>query len=1003
METCSGAFDCLASTPVLYTAKERSVNRIACQRKMRYRRLLLLTIPLLMTISGHTQQIEAEKPSSAPPADERWVSQTLAKMTLREKLGQLLMVTVAGQFTPVESLEYKELVREVVENHVGGFILVTQRGGLGIIRGEVYPTAVIVNQLQEQATVPLLIGADFERGTGMRLDEGTSFPFPMAVAAADDPRDAYTVGKVTALEARAAGLQWIFAPDADVNDNPNNPIINTRSFGEDPERVAAFVKQFVRGVEENGGLATAKHFPGHGDVSTDSHLGLPTVPGDRQRLETVELVPFRSAIEAGASTIMTGHLSVPALEPDTTVPATLSANILTGLLRKELGFEGLVVTDALDMGGVTTAYTPGEAAVRTVLAGADVLLMPPYPDAALAGLVDAVESGRISPARIDDSVRRILRAKSRLGLVSQRTVDLNVINRNFGKPEFEAQAADIADRGITLLRDDAHLIPVDATQARRVLLVAISGDADAYPGGDLEQEIRPRVDHLTVLRADTQYDPVEALHLPPPGSYDLAIAAVFVRVADRKGSVGLPDNQAAAIEQLLAAGKPVIVAAFGSPYLVQRFPAAKTWIASFSTPDVSQHAMGRALFGQTAIGGKIPVTVPGVAKRGDGLRVAAAPMTLQPAPADWDTKLSAAYRILDHAVKEKAFPGGVLAVGWNGRLLVHSFGRLAYQRDSDLVTADTVYDVASLTKAVVTTTEVAMLAEEDRIQLDAPIARYLPEFVIAAGSDPHPAWRARVTVRQLLLHNSGLPAHRRYFPQARDRREVLRAIFAEPLVAEPGTKVEYSDLGFILLGEIITRQTGEPQDRLAHDSIFEPLGMSDSMFNPTAKIREEIAPTEDGNEFRKGLMRGEVNDGNAWAMGGVAGHAGLFSTAPDIAAFAQMMLNGGIYAHERLLRRATVTEFTTPVLTDKTPRALGWDVPTADSSSGKYFSPSAYGHLGFTGTSLWIDPARDVFVVLLTNRVHPSADNDKIRKVRPEVHDAVMAGLGLAPTAAGSR
>src|SRR5580704_8698672 len=464
---------------------------------MSNRRLLLLIIPLLMTISGHTQQLDSVKPAPGPPADESWVSQTLAKMSLREKLGQLLMVTVAGQFTPVESPEYKELVREVVENHVGGFILITQRGGLGIIRGEVYPTAVIVNQLQERAAVPLLIGADFERGTGMRLDEGTSFPFAMAVAAADDPRDAYTVGKVTALEARAAGLQWIFAPDADVNDNPSNPIINTRSFGEDPQRVAAFVRQFVRGVEENGGLATAKHFPGHGDVSTDSHLGLPTVPGDRQRLETVELVPFRSAIEAGASTIMTGHLSVPAFEPDTTVPATLSPNVLTGLLRKELGFAGLVVTDALDMGGVTTAYTPGEAAVRTVLAGADVLLMPSYPDAALAGLLDAVESGRISTARIDDSVRRILRAKSRLGLVSQRTVDLNAINRNFGRPEFGAQAADIADRGITLLRDDAHLIPVDATRARRVLLVAISGDADAYPGGDLEQEIRPRVDHLT--------------------------------------------------------------------------------------------------------------------------------------------------------------------------------------------------------------------------------------------------------------------------------------------------------------------------------------------------------------------------------------------------------------------------------------------------------------------------------------------------------------------------
>jgi beta-glucosidase-like glycosyl hydrolase/CubicO group peptidase (beta-lactamase class C family) len=956
-----------------------------------------------MTITAHTEQINDTQPASTPAADEKWVSQTLAKLTLREKIGQLMMVTVVGQFTSADSSEYKELVREVTENHVGGFILITQRGGLGIIRGEVYPTAVILNQLQERAAVPLLIGADFERGTGMRLDEGTSFPFAMAVAAADDPRDAYTVGKVTALESRAAGLQWIFAPDADVNDNPQNPIINTRSFGEDPQRVAAFVTQFIRGVEENGGLATAKHFPGHGDVSTDSHLGLPTVPGDRQRLENVELVPFRAAIAAGASSIMTGHLSVPAFEPDTMVPATLSPNILTGLLRKQMGYQGLVVTDALDMGGVTSAYTPGEAAVRTILAGADVLLMPPYPDAALEGLVAAVESGRVPEARIDDSVRRILQAKSRLGLAAQRTVDVNAINQNFARPEFAAQAADIANRGITLLRDDAHLIPVDvtkaATQPSRVLLVAVSGDPDAWPAGDLEQEIRPRVDHLTVLRADTQYDPVEALHLPPPSSYDLAIAAVFVRVADRKGNVGLPDNQGAVIDQLLAAGKPVIVAGFGSPYLVERFPAAKTWIASFSTPEVSQRAMARAIFGETPIAGKIPVTVPEVAKRGDGLRVAALPMTLQPAPADWNTKLAAAYRILDHAVKEKVFPGGVLAVGWKGSLTVHPFGHLTYDRNSELVTPDTVYDVASLTKPVVTATEVAMLAEESRIHLDAPISRYLPEWMAAAGRDPDRAWRARVTVRQLLQHSSGLPAHHKYYQQARDRREVLQAILTEPLVVEPGTKVEYSDLGFILLGEIITRQTGEPLDRLAHDSIFDPLGMSDSKFNPPAAERQEIAPTEDGNEFRQGLMQGEVNDGNAFAMGGVAGHAGLFSTAPDMAAFAQMMLNGGMYAHERLLRRATVTEFTTPVTIGRTPRALGWDVPTADSSSGEYFSAHAYGHLGYTGTSLWIDPQRDVFVVLLTNRVHPSAANDKIRKVRPEVHDAVMQGLGLGATA----
>ena len=294
-------------------------------------------------------------------------------------------------FTSVESADYKNLVHEVEENHVGGFIVGTTRGPLGIERSQVYPTAELTNELQRRAKVPLLIGADFESGTGMRLDEGTSFPSAMAVGATGDPKLAYEVGKVIALESRAAGVHWIFAPDADVNNNPDNPIINIRSFGENPKSVGEFVAQEIRGIEENGGLATAKHFPGHGDVSVDSHLALPTVPGDRKELEATELVPFRAAIGANVGSVMPGHLAVPAFEPDASVPATISRNILTGLLRDELKFKGLVVTDAMDMGGVTSRYPPGEAAVRAVEAGADVLLMPPVPDAAMAGLERAVQ------------------------------------------------------------------------------------------------------------------------------------------------------------------------------------------------------------------------------------------------------------------------------------------------------------------------------------------------------------------------------------------------------------------------------------------------------------------------------------------------------------------------------------------------------------------------------------------------------------------------------------
>ncbi|MFZ3214508.1 MAG: glycoside hydrolase family 3 N-terminal domain-containing protein [Candidatus Acidiferrales bacterium] len=923
-------------------------------------------------------------------------------MTLREKIGQMLMPYYFGVFTSAESPDYKALLHEVQDNHVGGFILGTERGPLGIERSQVYPTVELTNELQKHAKIPLLIGADFESGTGMRLDEGTSFPSAMAVGATNDPQLAYTVGKIIALESRAAGVHWIFAPDADVNNNPDNPIINIRSFGEDPKSVAQYVAQEVRGIEENGGLATAKHFPGHGNVSVDSHLSLPVVPGDRKELEATELVPFRGAIAADVGSVMPGHLAVPAFEPDPTVPATTSHNILTLLLRDELKFKGLVVTDAMDMGGVTSRYPPGEAAVRAVEAGADVLLMPPVPDAAVAGLERAVRSGRITEKRIDESVRRILRAKARLGLDRNRLADIERLDERFGRPEFAAQAQEIADRGVTLLRDSAHLLPLNAAQPLRVLLVSLSADADPYPGETIEPEIRWRVDSLKALRADTQFVSVSTLKLPPPDSYDVAIAALFVRVADRKGNVGLPDDQRAFVSEMTASGKPTAVIAFGSPYLIERFPDAKTWLAEFSTNAVSQSAAVRALFGQVAIQGQIPVTVPGTVQRGDGLRVAENPMTLRPASAEMQDRLHPVFDLLDSAVTAGAFPGGVLGVGYHDQLALYPFGALTRDAKSSKVSDNTIYDMASLTKVIVTTTSAMMLVQQKRLDLDAPVMRYLPEFSAAAKFDPNPSWRAGITVRMLLLHDSGLPAHRDFYKEAKGHDAVLAKVMAEPLVHQPGTQVEYSDLGFILLGEIIERLTGQTLEQFAKANIFGPLGMSDSLFNPPASLRARIAPTENDADFRKRLVRGEVHDENAWALGGISGNAGLFSTAPDIAAFAQMILNGGIYAHHRLLARATIQEFTTRQTVGDSARTLGWDVPTPpDSSAGHYFSPESFGHTGFTGTSLWIDPERGLFVVLLTNRVNPSRANEQIRQVRPAVHDAIIQALGLsnAPSA----
>jgi beta-N-acetylhexosaminidase len=947
-----------------------------------------------------------------PPAASQWVEKTLRRMTTDEKIGQLLFTTYHGNFTATDAPAYQKMMHDVKDLHVGGFINVTASSPLGIVKSEAYPAAVLANQLQTKSKLPLLIGADFERGAAMRLDEGTSFPTAMALAAAGNPRDAYTMGKITAKEARAVGIHWIYAPDADVNNNPGNPIINTRSFGEDPVRVAEFVAEFVRGVEENGGLSTAKHFPGHGDTASDSHLDLPVIHAAKERLERMELVPFRAAMDAGVSSVMTGHLSVPALEPDADTPATLSPRILTDLLRKELRFQGLIVTDAMDMGGITVRNAPGEAAVRAVAAGADAVLMPPVPDAAFQALQAAVKSGRISPERLDASVRRILQAKARLGLHKERLVDVNAINEKFGSAAWQKEAQDISDRGVTLLRDTAHRVPLDGTKPMRGLLVAFYADPEPYPGEDLERELRSRFDSLTTLRADTRFVKADLLKFPSADTYDLAILAFFVRVSDRKGNVDVPAEQAALAEQVYKTGKPVITVGMGSPYLIENFPKAETWLAAFGISDVAQISVARALFGQIPVRGHLPVTIPGVdLKAGFGIEVPANPMTVQPMDAGDGARLQPAYEVIERAIADKAFPGATLAVGYRGKIAARAFGKLNYDAKAPATNAHTMYDIASLTKVVATTTVVAKLVEGDfavPLDLDARIERYLPEW----ASGPQPEWRHEVTVRHLLTHTSGLPAFKEYWRTANSavtakrstsKQETLTKIFAEPLEYQPGTKEVYSDLGIILMAEIVERLTGKRLDDLANLYIFKPLGMSETMFRPPKKLWPSIAPTEFDANFRKRLVQGEVHDENAFAIGGVSGHAGLFSTAPDLAAFCQMLLNGGVYSHERILRRATVAQFTTPQKLSGGTRTLGWAVPTEGGSSGHYFSAHSFGHTGFTGTSIWIDPDRQLFVVLLTNRVNPTRENQKIAQVRPALHDAVMQALGLATAAAPAK
>ncbi len=548
----------------------------------------------------------------------------MKRMPLHDEVAQLVVIPFSGQPLEKRSKAYKDLARLVNKQHVGGMILVNVFQGRLVKHADPLEAATIMNAMQKLAKVPLLFSGDLERGASMRLNDTTGFPHAMAFTATGDVALARQEGVITAREARAVGIQWVFYPDTDVNNNPENPIINIRSFGENPADVARFATAFIEGAHSDPKhmvLTTAKHFPGHGDTATDSHLNLATIPGDRQHLDTVELPPFKAAIAAGADAVMTAHLAVPALEK-ADLPATLSSVILTKLLREELGFRGIIVTDALEMGGVAKGFTVGDAAVRAIEAGADVLLMPSDPDAAIDAVVDAVESGRLTRARIEESVRRVLMAKARVGLDRQKVVNLKAIGKAISRPDALAAAQRTADRAITLVKNEAAAVPLH--DPSRTLFLLMSENKAGDEGQLFSDELKKRgitanVRILSPQLTDADLSDVEQ----QARNADEVVAAAFVSVAAYSNNVALRGKYPELMTRLAAAGKPVVLVSLGNPYLLRNFPAVAAYIATYSTVPVSETAAVRALFGEIAIQGKLPVSIPDIAPAGTGIAIAA--------------------------------------------------------------------------------------------------------------------------------------------------------------------------------------------------------------------------------------------------------------------------------------------------------------------------------------------------------------------------------------------
>jgi beta-N-acetylhexosaminidase len=545
-------------------------------------------------------------------------------MTAREKIAQLIVIGFSGHPINTRTRDYRKFVHLVSQEHVGGLILVNVSNGRTVAKADPLEAASFINRMQRLAKIPLLVSGDFERGASMRVDATTAFPHAMAFTASRDPNEARIEGEITAREARAIGVQWLFFPDADVNNNPDNPIINIRSYGENQDDVSAFASAFIAGahaVPQARVLTTAKHFPGHGDTATDSHLNLATINAGRPRLEQLEWAPFRASIQSGVDAVMTAHIAVPALD-DAGVPATLSPKILTGVLREELGFKGIIVTDALEMGGIAKGFSVGEAAVKSLQAGADVLLMPPDGEAAINAVAAAVRSGAISQKRIDQSVMRILTAKAHVGLAAKKLVDLETIHSVINSEESNAAAQQISDRAVTLVRNENSFLPLKPS-ADTAFFILTEGST-SVEGLAFASEVRKRSVNATVTLVDASMSDADLqAAVQHAGAASRYVVAAFASVAAYRGSVILSGGFPLMLQNLIATKKPVALIALGNPYLLRNFPDVAAYMTTYSTVPPSEIAAAKALFGEIAIGGKLPVTIPGLAKYGDGIALPA--------------------------------------------------------------------------------------------------------------------------------------------------------------------------------------------------------------------------------------------------------------------------------------------------------------------------------------------------------------------------------------------
>lgn len=907
--------------------------------------------------------------------ESKWVKETLASMTLEEKAGQLVIPNANGFDSSDSSMSYIRLKRLVEEYKVGGFVF---------FKGRLPEKTVLMNRLQELSKLPLLMGSDFEHGVGMRVDEGTDFPSLMALGAADDSLLAYEMGAIIGRESRMIGIHQNYAPVVDVNNNPDNPIINTRSVGEDPELVSRIASALMRGMQDSRMIATIKHFPGHGNTSQDSHNETALIASSKFDFNKTELYPFRNLISEGALSVMVGHIRIPKVYTSG-VPATLSSEITTGLLKNELQFKGLVVTDAMNMHAISKVYPDSLSTLMALKAGNDLILFPANPESAVTSIVNSVRAGLISEERLNESVTKLLRVKEWAGLAENRLIPNGEILHSVKSSYAEKISAQIAKKSITLAKDKKKNIPLKLDNKHKYIhLIVTEGRMDK--GGYFDSLLRtalPKIKTVEINKFTLKRDLNKIF--AEIRKHQTVVISVYNSISSFKGTRSFDPRIEKMARKINALKKNKILLSHADPYITDLFPSAGTYMLNYGHSEASEMALFKALIGSNQITGKLPVSIPSAGlKKSDGIMkntVVIEYVALE------DSLFKGADSLIEKGIKDSIAPGMTALVLKDGDIVYkRTAGRFTYDPDSSPVTDSSIYDLASVSKVIGTTTAVMICIDRKLFSLDDKVVKYLPQF----GANG----KKKITIRNLIVHTSGLPAFKKYYEFVKNGDELLKDIYNSELIYQPGTKTVYSDLGMITMQKIIEKVTGKRLDKFLHAEVFSKLGMKSTMYAPPASLKHRMVPTEVDNYWRNRLLIGEVHDEAASMLGGIAGHAGLFSTAGDLAVYLQMLLQGGEYKGVRYIKKETVARFIKRQ-SEMSTRALGWDTRDEDyPSAGKLFSMSSYGHTGYTGTSVWTDPEKNVIVILLTNRVHPTRENGKLLIFRPKFHTEIMKALG---------